>query len=287
MSDAVQNPLPTWTRYRDPEEFLERLDIAVAELGNVYHGERATPTDERFQNEALAWLYILEEIPTRRLQWCFTRAIRSWESPYPMKASAVLAAYSELGEQLTRGIDPQREDEKRLPGWTQVAKLLPPPNYTVGEPLDPNQIQQWKLLHGLPEEWVLGEKYAECSDLYGKDGESLNRYAAVEEHSDYRILTYIRPENAFRSWKPPWEMYPPPEAAQASRVTLRREQTAPSGYKSVDFYQQDHLWWVDRCVEIAFPGQGYDCPGWVLEHTGPEGEWHKRLACPFHAMRWR
>lgn len=68
----------------------------------------------------------------------------------------------------------------------------------------------------------------------------------------------------------PWELYPP------------RDNPSVIVHKGVEF-----RWWVDQCVESDPASVSDDvCPGYVVEHQGPGGEWNNYRECPLHGFRW-
>jgi hypothetical protein len=275
----VSQGTPHWTKYK-AEEFAERLDIAVASLGLIYEGERAAPSGDKFRAESIAWLNILENISTQRLEWCFTQAARTWAETYPMKASYVLKVYEELVEQLRQGHDPQREVERAGPLGTQ--DLLPPGEET--SPFDRDRRRwlsapEWKALHGLPEDWWPGQPLPETSDLYGKEVPMAYGY-----NTDFDVLGFERPAYWWKSNELPWEQYPNEDAPMVKRIAIKTMHTSPTGYQFTDIGTFEFRWWVERCVEMDHPA--VECPGYIREHDGVEGKHVTKKPCPFHKQRW-
>lgn len=71
--------------------------------------------------------------------------------------------------------------------------------------------------------------------------------------------------------KLPWELYPGPDNPDVR--TVRKGNTV-----------LEYRWWIDPCPEASNPDD--ECPGYIVEHMGPNGEWLKQRECPFHGMRW-
>jgi DNA replication protein DnaC len=71
----------------------------------------------------------------------------------------------------------------------------------------------------------------------------------------------------------PWELYPSADAPRVSVVKVGPERR-----------KIEYRWWVDKCPEVDNPND--ECPGYILEHRGPGGEWLHRRECPYHGMRW-
>lgn len=74
-----------------------------------------------------------------------------------------------------------------------------------------------------------------------------------------------------------WDLYPGPDNPRITVVKLKQgDKIVPVEYR----------WWVEPCVEKD-GGNAGECPGYLLEHTGPGGEWVKERECPLHTRRWQ
>lgn len=77
----------------------------------------------------------------------------------------------------------------------------------------------------------------------------------------------IRSNQWWERQKYPWELYPGPSDP---RITL---------IAGVEW-----RWWIEPCAELL-AGHEDQCPGYILEHTGPGGSWVKEKECPLHGFR--
>lgn len=260
--------LPDWTRY-DSQDFAYRLAVMADELGSVHAQQNKYMAPDKFQAECISWLRGLEHVPSESLGKLMQRASDEWKENYPMVAGHCKRVWDDMRSEqsaqymLPSPVERERDEEAAADDnhWEVVDHFFP---------------ESWNAWHGLPADWrgkSTAQSYPEESDLYGKDEIPLNRHY-MDEFLNARLL----PRNfgpVPRYWHvsevPPavWEQMPNKEAPQITRVKVLNGKTLT------------YARWVDRCPTIDF-GDEVDCPGYVIEHYGPEGKWEKPHACPMH-----
>lgn len=232
------------------------------------------------------WDFALNDVPTRYLGLSFERAIRSHTSQGPFTPAEVIREYGVVQQELRQGTLSQGTLDAVNAGIDWL-KLNPPEGavppkregYIATGPY--YSLTDWKVLHNLPHDWKLGDPYPKESDLYGKGVPRLSHGEPFsKEHIDN---LHEQNPNWLDAQKAPWELYPDAEHPEVKEVVVVKTVTDEWGGKHKVRERQRNIYWVDRCTEIDFPE--VECPGYVLEHYGPEGKWERKLPCPLHRDR--
>jgi hypothetical protein len=219
-------------------------------------GGRQVPEGQELELEVKVWEYALGDVPTHHLEECFRRAIHAKTDSYMVLATEIRKQYQEMLPELAQQA---REASDRLAlqaGYDDADRAM--------------GAREWKEKHNLPATWSPTDGYPPESDLYehGPDDRLDEAEADIRAHP---------PKACGRDgrWhvrsKMPWELYPP---ADNPRVVMA---------KGMDGKHREFVWWVDECVEEINPADR--CPGYILEHHGPGGQWINRKECPIHGFR--
>lgn len=268
--------IPDWTQY-GREEYIERTAIILQSLdrSSVFRVRR--PDQGEFEEETVSWSFALEDIPTQHLMEALTRGIRSHTGTLPYLASDPLREYEAMKEEMAQGVYEARVQPTPTDrGW--VLALPPAPEDRARRDAYMG-MAEFREAHSLPADWKLGDEYPLDSDLY-------NAPVPEQRREEVKALSVLlRPQKWHDRGKAPWEIYPDAEHPDVRIVAVRHTFMDPNGFEAVRAERVEYAWWVDRCVEMDFPG--VECQGFVLEHNGPAGGWTKRLECPIHAERWQ
>lgn len=241
------------------------------------------PSKDEFADDLQNWAFALEDVPTKYLTACFSRAIRAHTSKYPVMPSDLLTEFEEMRGEVVAGLSVFADREI---GWANVAQQLEAGRGAgAGADEETGEVEymtsdEWRKRHGLPPDWKVGTPYPPGSDLYGTQ---------VPEVQHPKPANYGKVDrNEYPGWhrreKAPWEIWPD-EVHPEIRTVMHTERTfGPYGEEKHNLVRTEYIWFIELCPEINFGG-GIRCPGFVLEHHGPKGERVSKVDCPIHAWR--
>lgn len=218
---------------------------------------RSAISGDELDLEAKVWEYALGDVPTHHLEECFRRAVRAHEGTYMVLATEIRQQYAEMLPELAQQARVASDTAALQAGRDTANKAM--------------SLHEWNEKHNLPPGFrKTAEEYPPESDLYEKSpNDQLDALEAeIRAHPPRSCGRDGRWH--FRE-KNPWEFYPP---ADQPRVVSA---------KGMDGRRREFVWWVDECVEEI--DINATCPGYVLEHHGPGGQWLSRKECPIHGFR--
>jgi hypothetical protein len=254
--------LPDWTKY-DQEEYDGRFAIILEELGRAFLAQNKIVGVEQLEMETTSWAYAIEHIPTKRIRLCFARANRDWTRPYPLVASAVKAAWEDIQREWVEGVSEEMFSPDQL-------KLSAPASQAGGFH-DLKWLEDWTQQRGLPE------------GFRNMDG-SVDSGKVIQGQAFPQGADLPRPATWYVRQKAPWELYPDKENVEVTPWQVKHHHKTPQGHDSFTTVDVEFRYWVDRCVEIDFPGTR--CEGYVLQHDGVDGKRLTKRGCPMHVERW-